>query len=78
MQSLRTKAVVKKRQATPEIFGDYSNFIYLLTELELIVEAGTVDWSKTTAKATTLRLEGLAEKLRQVSALLETEQAGRT
>lgn len=63
--------MVKDRKAAPQPFGDYANFLYLLTELELIIEAGTVDWSRTTAMASTLRLEQLAEKLKQVSARLE-------
>ena len=68
--------MVKKGRAEPAIFGDYANFLYLLTELELIVEAGTVHWSKATANATELRLEELAARMKRLATELEKEKRG--
>jgi hypothetical protein len=36
--------MVRKRKTPPKTFGAYENFSYLLTELELLIEAGTVRW----------------------------------
>ncbi|MBV9685905.1 MAG: hypothetical protein JO096_01675 [Alphaproteobacteria bacterium] len=65
--------MARKRRGPLEAFGDYESFTYLLTELELLVQAGTVQWSKATANATKLRLEELAARLQQAITQLERE-----
>ena len=56
------------------IFGDYESFTYFLTELELLIEAGSIQWSRGIASATKLRLEELATRLQMVLAQLDDEE----
>jgi hypothetical protein len=67
--------VVRKPKRQPEVFSGYENFIYLLTELELVVDAGTIQWSATTAGAATRRLEKLAARTRLAITQIENEQS---
>ena len=50
----------------PEAFSDYEGFIYLLAELELVIESGTIGWSVATATATKRRLEELAARMDRI------------
>jgi hypothetical protein len=58
--------VVKKRKQLPEAFSDYEGFVYLLAELELVIEGGTIGWSVATASATKHRLEELAARMNRI------------
>jgi hypothetical protein len=66
--------MTRKRRKAPNYFGDYESFAYFLTELELLVEAGTIQWSEATAQATQLRLRELATRLQKVIAQLDEEE----
>jgi hypothetical protein len=49
--------------------------MYLLTELELVVDAGTIHWSTTTADAATRRLEKLAARTRLAITQIKNQQS---
>jgi hypothetical protein len=57
-------------------FGEYEALSYLLTELELLVESGTVTWSKATANATKFRLDELVTRLQQIVSQLGNGKQG--
>lgn len=56
--------MVRKRKPPSVVFSGYESFVYLLTELELLVDAGTIQCSATMAEAAVRRLEALAAKTR--------------
>ena len=53
-------------------FSGYENFAYLLTELELVVEEGNIEWSPPTAEAAVHRLERLTAIMQAI--ITQTEQ----
>jgi hypothetical protein len=67
--------MVRKPKQSPEVFTAYENFIYLLTELELVVEAGAIRWSPATVNSAKRRLEELAAKMHQVIRQIEDEKS---
>jgi hypothetical protein len=60
--------VVRKRKQSPDSFSSYEGFVYLLAELELVIEAGDIQWSLPAANATKYRLEELAVKMGRIIA----------
>ncbi|MBV9247713.1 MAG: hypothetical protein JO227_00505 [Acetobacteraceae bacterium] len=53
------------------MFSDYENFVYLMAELELIIEGGTIRWSLATANATKHRLNELRRRVDSIIAQIE-------
>ena len=62
-----------KRKRPPEVFSGYESLNYHLTELELIIEAGTIQWSAETANAARDRLKNLATTIRRIITRIENE-----
>ena len=48
--------MVRKPKQRVQLFSDYENFVYLMAELELLIESGTIEWSVGTANATKHRM----------------------
>jgi hypothetical protein len=65
--------VARKTRQLPQTFTGYENFVYLLAELELVIEGGTIEWSVATANATKHRLEELARKMERIIGQVESE-----
>jgi hypothetical protein len=65
--------VVRKPKQLQETFSDYEGFVYLLAELELVIEAGTIRWSVITANATKHRLVELAARMDRIIGQIENE-----
>jgi len=63
-----TCRAVGTKPKTPNTFSGNESFAYLLTELELLVESGTIRWSAATAGVAERRLEELAATMRRVAA----------
>jgi hypothetical protein len=50
------RPLAKKRKRSLQMFSGYESFVYLLTELEEVVDSGTIRWSRATATAAKVRL----------------------
>jgi hypothetical protein len=64
---------VVRRPRPRELFSRYENFIYLLTELELAMKRGGIEWSETMARAAKRRLEVLATRMERIIAQSDEE-----
>ena len=65
--------MARKPRAPAAVFTDLESFLYLLTELELAVGAGKIQWSTASAIAAERRLGYLVAMIRQVISRLETQ-----
>ena len=65
--------MVRKPRAPPGSFTQYENFLYLLTELELIIASGEIKWSAAAAIAARYRLDKLTAAVRELVSLPEGE-----
>jgi len=66
--------MVRRSRSPPKPFSVYENFNYLLTELELAVGRGHVEWSPPTAIAAMRRLERLAATMQSIIAKIVQER----
>jgi hypothetical protein len=58
----------RKPETLRVAFTGYESFVYLLTELELVVEGGTIAWSTESAEIALLRFARLSSTIRRVIA----------
>lgn len=65
--------MVRKPRTPPEAFTNYENLLYLLTELELVVESGTINWSAPSAAAVWRRLDQLTATMHLLVTRIENE-----
>jgi hypothetical protein len=65
--------VDRRRKQSPDGFSSYEGFIYLLAELELVIEAGNIRWSLPAANATKYRFEELAIKMGRIIAQIDNK-----
>jgi hypothetical protein len=65
--------MLRKPRAPQAAFTGYESFIYLLTEIEIIIGSGTVKWSAATALAASQRLDRLAASVRQLGKRVDDE-----
>jgi hypothetical protein len=63
--------MVRKPGAPPGSFTQYENFLYLLTELELIIGSGKINWSAASALVVRHRLDKLAAAAHELASQLE-------
>lgn len=66
-RGLHVESMVTKKQRQPEVFSGRERFFYLLTELEIVITGGTVQWSAATADMARRRLEALAATIRGIA-----------
>ena len=66
--------MVRRPRRTPKTFSGHENFNYLLTELELAVGRGNIEWSPPTAIAAMRRLERLVATMQSIIAEIEQER----
>jgi hypothetical protein len=57
----------------PAAFTSLESFFYLLTELELAVGSGKIEWSTSSAIAAARRLDQLTTAVREVTSQLENQ-----
>jgi hypothetical protein len=65
--------MARKSKSLQEAFTGYESFIYLLTEIEIVVESGTVNWSAESAVAASRRLDKLAATVHELAVQIENE-----
>jgi hypothetical protein len=65
--------MVRKSGAPPGPFTRYENFLYLLTELEMIIGSGKIEWSVASAIVARHRLDKLTAAVHQLVSQLENE-----
>jgi hypothetical protein len=66
--------MVRKPKTSPRSFTSHENFLYLLTELELVVGSGKIEWSAVSAITAQRRLDRLSATVRTLATQLEGEQ----
>lgn len=66
-----SRPVARKRKRVPRAFSGYESFVYLLTELETVVDSGTIRWPAAALAAARVRLELLAASLTIVAGQIE-------
>jgi hypothetical protein len=64
---------MRKPAAPPGSFTQYENFLYLLSELELIVGSNKIRWSADAVILAQCRLDKLAAAVHQLVSKLENE-----
>jgi hypothetical protein len=65
--------MVRKLRSPRGFFTHHENFFYLLTELELIVGSGKIEWSAASAVLAQRRLDKLTAAVHQLVSQLENE-----
>ena len=65
--------MVRKPRAPLGSFTHHENFLYLLTELELIVGSGKIEWSAASAVLAQRRLDKLTALVHQLVSRLANE-----
>ena len=64
---------MRKSRTPPGSFTPYENFLYLLTELELIVGSNKITWTAASAILAQRRLDKLTAAVHQLVSQLENE-----
>jgi hypothetical protein len=59
--------MARKPRPPPEVITSYENFLYLLAELELVVQSGAVRWTAAAAIMAARRLDKLAGKMHELA-----------
>ena len=59
--------MARKPRPPPQEITSYENFLYLLAELELVVQSGTVRWAAASAVLAARRLDKLAATMHELA-----------
>ena len=62
-----------KPKLQPDVFTGHERFVYLLTELELIVGSGAVNWTATSVIAARDRVDRIAEAIHELVTRIKHE-----